>query len=366
MESGLAVLGLEVGHVGDEGIDGFDGAGVVDAGTAAADIAVTLQADHLEGDGFLDELFFERFAGKAPGDVHGGTEGLDGAPSVVAAGVVDRGVEFVGLGLIDLLHAGGAALGEEPAGDEHQDVDAEGGRGVVEGVFFRVRAVLQHRGHGRRCALNQVLADHDEGQAGGTEVFLRAGIDQAELLDVDGATENVAGHVGDEGGFRVGEGLHLCAGDGFVGGHVDIGGAFGVVQGGIVRHVGGDFLGGVGDDIDGADFLGFLDGLAGPGTGVDIVGHLTCAEKVHGDHGKLEAGTALEEEDLVVIGQAEKLAHVGDGFGVDGVVGFAAVAMLHDGHARAVEIGQFLLGNLENLEGEGGGTCVEVVCSAHE
>ena len=144
-----------------------------------------------------------------------------------------------------------------------------------------------------------------------------------------------------------------------------VGGALGVVQRGVVGHVGGDVLGGVGDDVDGADLLGFLDGLAGPGAGVDVVGGLAGQQQVHGNLRELEAGAALEEEDLVVVVDAEQLAHVGDGFGVDGVVGFAAVAVFHDGHAGAVEIGEFLLGDLEDFEGEDGRAGVEVVCSAH-
>jgi hypothetical protein len=51
---------------------------------------------------------------------------------------------------------------------------------------------------------------------------------------------------------------------------------------------------------------------------------------------------------------------------VDGVVGLAAVAVFHDGHARTAEIGQFLLGDFEHLEREGGGSGVEVVGSAHD
>jgi hypothetical protein len=123
----------------------------------------------------------------------------------------------------------------------------------------------------------QILADHDESDAGGAEVLLGAGVDQAELRNVDRAAEDVAGHVSHERGLGLGELLHLRAGDGFVGGHVHVGRAGGVGQGVIVRQGGGNVLGGVCEDVDGADLLGFLDGLVGPGAGVDVVGGLVLA-----------------------------------------------------------------------------------------
>jgi hypothetical protein len=361
-----AVLGLEFLHEAGEGVNGVHADGVVDAGAAAADGAVAFEANHVQGGGFLDELGFEFFAGEAPGDVHDGAEFVDGAATVVAAGVVNGAVELVGFGAVDFLDAGGAAFGEEPAGDEHQDVDAEGGGGVVEGVFLGLRAVLHHGGERFGGTFDEVLADDDEGDAGGAEVFLRAGIDEAELLEVELAREDVAGHVANEGGRGVGIFLDLGAGDGFVGGDVDVGGVGGVVQRVVVGHVGGDFLGGVGEDVDLAYLFGFLDGFAGPCAGVDVVGGLAGAEEVEGDLRELEAGAALEEQDLVVVGRAEEFGHVGEGFGVDGVVGFATVAVFHDGHAGAVEINQLFLGDFEDFEGKRGGAGVEVECSAHE
>jgi len=82
-----AVLGLEFLHEAGEGVNGVHADGVVDAGAAAADGAVAFEANHVQGGGFLDELGFEFFAGEAPGDVHDGAEFVDGAATVVAAGI---------------------------------------------------------------------------------------------------------------------------------------------------------------------------------------------------------------------------------------------------------------------------------------
>ena len=326
---------------------------------------MALQADHVLRDGFLDEQRFELLAREAPRDVHVGAERRDGGALVEAAGAVDRRVELGGLGLVDGLDAGGAALGEQPAADEHQDVDAERRRRVVEGVLLGLRPVLEHRRQRLGGAFEQVLADDDQRDARGTEVLLRAGVDEAELGDVEGPREDVAGHVGDERGRRVREERHLGARDRLVGGHVHVGGVLAVRQRREVRHVRRDFLGGVGEDVDRADLLGFLDGLVGPGAGVDVVGGAAGGEQVQRDLRELEGGAALQEQHLVVVGQAQQLGHVGDGFRVDGVVRLAAVRVFHDGHAGAGEIGQLGLGLLEDFQGEGRGTGVEVVRSAH-
>ena len=46
---------------------------------------------------------------------------------------------------------------------------------------------------------DQVFAHDDEGQAGRAGVLLRAGVDQAELRDVEGAGEEMGGGIGHQG-----------------------------------------------------------------------------------------------------------------------------------------------------------------------
>ena len=98
------------------------------------------------------------------------------------------------------VDGGDAAFGFDPFHDQADDVNREGGRRVVEGFFFDVRAVLEQ---GREIfvgALGKILADDDDGGAAGTEIFLRAGEDQAEFLHVHGARGDVGRHVGDQRG----------------------------------------------------------------------------------------------------------------------------------------------------------------------
>ncbi|MNN60548.1 hypothetical protein D3C81_1757380 [compost metagenome] len=48
-----------------------------------------------------------------------------------------------------------------------------------------------------------------------------------------------------------------------------------------------------------SDEFGFLDGLLRPRAGHNIAAYLACGEQVHRKHGKLRAGTALQEQYLV-------------------------------------------------------------------
>jgi len=111
--------------------------------------------------------------------------------------------------------------------------------------------------------------------------------------------------------------------------------------------------------------LGFLDGLVGPGPAIGVVGDLAGPEQVHRQHGELEAGTTLQEEHGIVIAEAEQLLCIGNGFRMHGHVRLASVAVLHDGHASALEIEQFPLRFLKHLQRQRRRSRTEIVNPAH-
>ena len=219
--------------------------------------------------------------------------------------------------------------------------------------------------------------DHD---AGGADVLLGAGVDDAEPRHVEGAPEEVARHVGDER-RRPGAGVgarrihvELDAVDGLVRGEVQVGG------GRIDLHLGGGRdadvalllavagAGGLGRDRaaqHGRHHLGLADRLLAPGAGDQVLGRLALLHEVHGDLGEQGRRPALEEEDLVGGGNGEELAEQGERLVVDGLVLLAAVAVLHDRHAAAGEVEEFLAGPLERGERQGCGTGVEVHLAGH-
>jgi hypothetical protein len=92
-----------------------------------------------------------------------------------------------------------------------------------------------------------------------------------------------------------------------------------------------------------ADRLGFLDGLLAPDAGHDVVGDASGRQQVVRHHRELERGAALEEEHLVVGRNAGQLARVGLGLRVHGFVDLAAVAVLGDADAAALDAPEIFL-----------------------
>ena len=207
----------------------------------------------------------------------------------------------------------------------------------------------------------QVFLDDDHGEAGGSHVLLSAGVDQAELAHVHGTGENVGGHVADHGHLAgLGDILPLGALDGVVGAVIEVVGLGVQLQ----LILAGDVdvllvLGGSGD-VHGAVLLGFLHGLVGEVAGNGVISLAGAGQQVQGDHAELHGGAALEEEDLIALGDVHQLAELGLGIVEDLLEHLGAVAHLHNGHAGAIVVGDFRAGALEDLQRKHGGTCGEI------
>src|ERR1700722_1956151 len=363
--SASAAGALEFTHESGQGLDGFESDGVVEGDAHAAYGAVAGGAHQAGCSGFFGELLFEGCVAAfyAEEYVHLGARfAFDGAG--VEAAVFDGVVEQLGFGVVALGDGGDAAFGFDPFEDQADDVDREGWRGVVEGFFFYVRAVLQE---GREIfvgALGKVFADDDDGGAAGAEIFLRAGEDKAEFFYVRGARGDVGGHVGDERGVAgVRERFPLGAFDGVVGADVHVG-SVGRKLHFILAREAREFFGlaGGGDVVEDA-FFQFADGFGGPHSGVQDVDRFAGEAEIHGDHGELHAAATLEENDGVFVGDAHEHAEAGFGVGNDAFKFRGAVTHFHDGHAAAAPVEEFFADALEHGEWEGAGASVEVECS---
>src|SRR5688572_5553624 len=93
---------------------------------------------------------------------------------------VDLGVEGGGLPGVAAADHLEAALGLHPAGNETEDVDAEGVGRVVARSVLRLHRVVQHRGQRGRRTRQQILPDYDERDARWSQILLTAGIEHAE------------------------------------------------------------------------------------------------------------------------------------------------------------------------------------------
>ena len=315
--------------------------------------------------GFFSELLFDGFVAACYAEdyVHFGTRfAFDGAG--IKAALFDGVVKQFGFGVVALGDGGNAAFGLDPFEDQADDVDRERWRGVVQRLFFYVRAVLQERWEVFVGALGEVFADDNDGRAAGAEIFLRAGEDQAEFFYVRGARGDVGGHVGDQGGAAgVRKRFPLRAFDGVVGADVHvgrIGRKFHFVLAREAREL--FWLAGCGDVVEGA-FFQFADGFGGPRSGVQNVYRLAGEAQIHGGHGELHAAATLEKYHGVFVGNAHEFAEAGFGVGNDAFEFGGAVAHFHDGHAAAAPVEELFADTLEHGEWQCTGAGVEVECS---
>lgn len=322
-----------------------------------------LEGFQTDGSRFGNELLLQLFCGEAEGDVHGRAVGGIGRAAVEVGGVDGR-IQLTCLSLVageDVFQS----FTLEPACDEAEHVDGEAGRGVVERVLADMGGVAKHRGNGFGCLLRPCLVDDDQCAAGRSQILLETSVDESELARIERARENVRGHISDQWDIGRGELGPSYAFNGLVRGDVEIGGHVGRLYFILCRHAGGGYPCGICGDVDVAEEFSLLDGFLCPGTGVGVVGALIGSEQVHGNHGELGAGSALQEEDRLIVGNIHKLCHIGGSLFMDGRVLLAAMAALHDGHAAALEIDEIALCLLQNFEREYCGSGAEVIDACH-
>src|SRR5262249_1147095 len=90
--------------------------------------------------------------------------------------------------------------------------------------------------------------------------------------------------------------------------------------------------------------------LLAPGAGEDVVRRTVLRKEVHRHHRELVRGAALEEQDLMAVGDAEETGEERDRLVVHRLVLLAAVAVLDDRHSRALEVDELVPGALEGRE----------------
>ena len=216
----------------------------------------------------------------------------------------------------------------------------------------------------------QIVAHDDHGDAGRPGVFLRPGIDHAELRDVDRLRQERRRHIGHQryvaGVRRVGK---LDALDGFVGRVVDERRLCAQVPFGARR----DRREAVGFRRGGdpcfAVFGAFSDRFLAPVAGHDIVGDRLVVDRlshqIHRRAGELAGRPALDEQHAVVVGHVEQGLQVFGGALGDRDERLAAVAHFHDRHARALPVQHFGLGLLEHLDRQRRRARAEVIHTCH-
>jgi hypothetical protein len=113
-------------------------------------------------------------------------------PAVEALAPVDRRVQELGLLAVAGVHRVEAAdLVPEPPCHQHEHVDREHGRGVVERAAVHVCAVVEHRRQSEGDALQQVLAQEHDGDTRRAGVLLGSTVQEPVALDRDGPGQEI-------------------------------------------------------------------------------------------------------------------------------------------------------------------------------
>ena len=148
--------------------------------------------------------------------------------------------------------------------------------------------------------------------------------------------------------------------DGLVLADVDIVGILGDVEVGAIGDVAVVLvLGGSGDD-DLAVLLSLGNGLLGPCAGLDVDG-LAVLHQIPRHSRELQRSAALNEQDLVVVGNAHQVAQVSLGLVDDLLENLGAVAHFHDAHAAAAVVHHLVTDFLQHGLRHHSGTGREVV-----
>ena len=312
----------------------------------------------------LHEGLLQVFRRQAEGDVHARAGVLLRVAAIEAAAFVDGAVDAIGLVDHLPLHRAQAALVLQPLQHQAHHVDGERGRRVVERLVLGHELVVQDGGQAGGHPGQEVAADDHHRDPGRSQVLLRARVEQAVARHRQGPAQEVGGGVAHQGHprrrLRLGE--PLGAVDGVVGGEVQVGrpgvGLELAVRGNPVELRGFRRS----RDPDGAQLLGLLDGGLRPVAGQHVVGRHAGRPQVHGEHGELLRGAALQEQHRVVRGEAQERAQVGFGSADDVLESRGPMAHLHDRHPRAPvveQLGAHLLQDGQGQDGRAGGEVVD-------
>ena len=210
----------------------------------------------------------------------------------------------------------------------------------------------------RQIVPEQVLPDDDHRHARRAHVFLHAAPDETVLRNVAGPGEEHAGLVGDQN-LPLGIGKLEIGGavNGLVFADIQVVCILRNVQVGAVGNVREVLVGGGGHDFNLAVLFCLGDGLFGPGAGFHVAPEAVF-HQVHGHHGKLNGAAALDEKNLVVVGNAHQLPQVRFRLVPDLLEDLGPVAHLHDAHAALAVVhhlgGDLLQHGLRHHGGAGG------------
>ena len=300
---------------------------------------MALQVVHAGSLSFLDELSIQLFGTGCECNVHQRTVFLSNG-SVEDLGCLEEVVQNVSLLDVLLQHDFQTAdFVLQVLEDLTAAVDGPCVGCVVHGAAVDMCLVGAVCGNlGIQVLTDQVFTDDDNSHTGGTDVLLNTSPDQAVVSNVAGTGQEHGRLVGDQDlTLCVGQLVECCAVDCLVLADVDVISVLGDVQIGAVGDVVEVLILGRSDDLNFAVLLSLGDSLLGPGAGLNVAADAVL-QQVLSNHSELQCAAALDEDNLVVLGNAHQSAQISLCIVDDLLVDLGTMAHLHDAHTAATVV----------------------------
>ena len=173
---------------------------------------------------FGDKVFFQFLRGQVKGNVHQAAAVFFGVAAVKTTASVDNVINKLRLFAVACGNGLYAALCVNPVQGFVNHVNGKYRRRVVQRIVVRVVLVAQHRRQVRAGGFQKRLFNNYNYHSGRAEVFLRPGVDKAELFYIYRAGKDVARHIADNGDVNFWKVLPFRTVNGIVGGYVQVGG----------------------------------------------------------------------------------------------------------------------------------------------
>ena len=128
---------------------------------------------------------------------------------------------------------------------------------------------------------------------------------------------------------------------------VDVVGVVGNIEIGAVGNVAVVLILGGGGHDEFAVLFSLGNGLLGPSAGLDVHG-LAVLHQIPCHSGELQGGAALDEQNLVIVGNVHQITQIGLGLVDDLLKDLGTMAHLHDAHTAATVVHHFVADLLQN------------------
>lgn len=176
---------------------GFRCDSIVERNPEASYKAVSLDADEIIGFSFLYKVFFHRFIFQVECYIHAASGFFLRMTPVESVTPVNNAINHGSFDFVSFFDGFETAHILDPVEHAVQCVNAENRWRIICGIFFDECIVLKKFRNICPCCGKKVFLYNGQGHSGGAEVFLDAGPDHVEPVEIDVPGQNIRRHIAD-------------------------------------------------------------------------------------------------------------------------------------------------------------------------